>query len=177
MKKEKENEKDKEKALLQPSTKLYMSDEQGRDNFKYDLNENFEHRSTYSKYNPTKEVKEVRLAEEYVKRREKEAREKREDEEMVGMMSQWSQYKGRMEKEMNRRVESATYGHQFQEVEMKARADKEGDREELEKIRKKHEEVLSRPADFDEDLHLSDLSEEELQIQEVRSDYEHYGST
>ena len=53
--------------------------------------------------------------------RNKEAAQKRQDEEMVTMMQQWSQNKAKMEKEMNRRIESATYGNRFRDLEMQQR--------------------------------------------------------
>lgn len=43
-----------------------------------------------------------------------------------------------MEREINRRIESATYGNRFKEVQMKDRVGKEVDRVEMEKALLKH---------------------------------------
>lgn len=43
------------------------------------------------------------------------------------MINEWSHAKGRIEKEINRRVESAHYGHRFSEVQMIERAGKDVD--------------------------------------------------
>lgn len=50
------------------------------------------------------------------------------------MMQQWSQNKAKMEKEMNRRIESATYGNRFRDLEMKQRENKEKDYKEINKV-------------------------------------------
>ena len=47
------------------------------------------------------------------------------------MINEWSHAKGRIEKEISRRVESANYGHRFSEVRMLERPGKEADRKEL----------------------------------------------
>ena len=39
--------------------------------------------------------------------RNKELADKRQDEEMISMMQEWSQAKGRMEREISRKVESS----------------------------------------------------------------------
>lgn len=55
----------------------------------------------------------MRLEQIYIKGRNKEAFEKREAEEMIGFMTEWSHAKGRVEKELVRRIESATVGNHY----------------------------------------------------------------
>ena len=50
------------------------------------------------------------------------------------MINEWSHAKGRIEKEINRRVESANYGHRFSEVRMVERSGKDLDKKELDKV-------------------------------------------
>jgi hypothetical protein len=50
------------------------------------------------------------------------------------MINEWSHAKGRIEKEVNRRVESANYGHRFKEMQMVERGDKQLDEKELDKV-------------------------------------------
>lgn len=44
------------------------------------------------------------------------ARQKREDQELIRMMSDWAKQKGRVEKEIGRRIDSAHNGNNFKEV-------------------------------------------------------------
>jgi hypothetical protein len=64
-------------------------------------------------YQPSSDVREMKLERIYQKGKAKQASQRREDEEMVVQIREWSLARGRVEKEIGRRVESATYGSSF----------------------------------------------------------------
>ena len=85
-------------------------------------------------------------------------------------MKEWSTAKGRIEKESNRRIESATIGSHFSQVKMEPRTDKDQDRDYLDRAFKKHLQVMKGELEPNhEDLYLSDEpeNEEEQEIEEI----------
>ena len=64
-------------------------------------------------------MRELKLERRAFQRANRELKEKREDEELVAMMKNWSSTKGRVEKEINRRIESKIQGNVFRECDFK----------------------------------------------------------
>ncbi|CAD8158190.1 unnamed protein product [Paramecium pentaurelia] len=157
-----EEEAKKKERTLEPQIKVFLNDEQVENNQK-PRNLDFETRDGFQQYQNSNQSNELNIQKKYQKLRNKEAQQKREDEELVAMMHQWSSNKARVEREMNRRIESATYGNRFRELEMKERQNKEKDYKELDKIQRNHQLSLSKNKPKWED-DLSDLSDEEEQM-------------
>ncbi|KAL4510770.1 hypothetical protein ABPG72_004924 [Tetrahymena utriculariae] len=105
------------KPPLQPNIKNYANDEYGKETFIRDLNKKYDHRSNYIYYEPSDDVREIRMENKWNENRQKELKEKRENEEMIKLVQEWSIAKGRLEKEISRKIDSNIYGSKFKECE------------------------------------------------------------
>lgn len=74
----------------------------------------FEGRSSYQFYYPTGEMHEQELEQVWLDARNKELADKRRDEEAKQIMKEWSQARGRMEAEIQRRKEHLTVATNFE---------------------------------------------------------------
>lgn len=57
------------------------------------------------------------MEQKWMEKRHQELKEKRENEEMIKMVQDWSFAKGRIEKEINRKIDSNIYGSRFKDCE------------------------------------------------------------
>ncbi|CAD8121687.1 unnamed protein product [Paramecium sonneborni] len=109
-----DEEKKKVNVNMVPKIKVFQKDDI---NLEYkDLNQNFESRQNYQSYQPSNQEIELNLQNRWISYRQKEAAEKKMDEEIVNSMNIWSKNKARIEKEMDRRIDSQHYGSRYSEI-------------------------------------------------------------
>ncbi|CAD8202257.1 unnamed protein product [Paramecium octaurelia] len=111
-----EETEDKKKILINmvPKIKVFQKDDVNLE-FK-DLNKQFENKQNYQLYQPSNQEIEMNLQNRWIQFRQKEAAEKKMDEEIVNSMNVWSKNKARIEKEIDRRIDSQYYGSRYAEV-------------------------------------------------------------
>lgn len=96
-----------------PDTKNFTIDANSKETFVRNLNKKFEMRSTFTNYEPTDDLREMRMEAKWIEGRNRELNNKRQDEERIAMVKEWSLAKGRIEKEINRKIDSSVYGSKF----------------------------------------------------------------
>ncbi|EAS03934.3 hypothetical protein TTHERM_00456720 (macronuclear) [Tetrahymena thermophila SB210] len=118
---EKDKEKEKKEVNINPDVKNYTIDTNSKEQFVRNLNNKFEQRSTYVYYEPSDDVREMRMEQKWLQNRNKEVNDKRQDEERITYIKEWSLAKGRLEKEINRKIDSTIYGSQYIKCDYKKR--------------------------------------------------------
>lgn len=101
---------------MQPLVRNFLIDENGMDDFKRDLNKKFEQRATYQFYEPSNDVREMRMEKVWEKNRNADLAEKRQNEEMVQMLTDWSHSKSRLQKEIARKIDSGVHGSAYADI-------------------------------------------------------------
>lgn len=100
----------KDEVKITPDIRNFTLDKNSKETFVRDLNKKYEQRSTYVHYEPSEDVREMRMEEKWLHARNKEVNDKRADEERISHIKEWSIAKGRLEKEINRKIDSTVYG-------------------------------------------------------------------
>ncbi|CAD8105601.1 unnamed protein product [Paramecium primaurelia] len=111
-----DDDEEKKKIIVNmvPKIKVFQKDDVNLE-FK-DLNQQFEIRQNYQLYQPSNQEIELNLQNRWIQFRQKEAAEKKMDEEIVNSMNIWSKNKARIEKEIDRRIDSQYYGSRYAEI-------------------------------------------------------------
>ncbi|EGR34244.1 hypothetical protein IMG5_019280 [Ichthyophthirius multifiliis] len=108
--------KNQKNAYLQPQIKKFVTDYSDQ----CDLNDKkYNIKSNYIYYESSEDIRELKMENLLRTNRVKQIAEKREDEEKLEMMKQWAVNKSRIEKEINRKVDSSTFGNDFKQLEYK----------------------------------------------------------
>ncbi|CAD8104135.1 unnamed protein product [Paramecium primaurelia] len=97
-----------------PKIKVFQKDDVNLE-FK-DLNTQFENRQNYQLYQPSNQEIELNLQNRWIQFRQKEVGDKKMDEEIIHSMNVWSKNKARIEKEIDRRIDSQYYGSRYAEI-------------------------------------------------------------
>ncbi|CAD8122646.1 unnamed protein product [Paramecium sonneborni] len=112
-----ENEDDEKKKIvinMVPKIKVFQKDDVNLE--QKDLNQQFENRQNFQLYQPSNQEIELNLQNRWIQFRQKEALEKKMDEEIVNSMNVWSRNKARIEKEIDRRIDSQHYGSRYADI-------------------------------------------------------------
>lgn len=100
-----------------PKVKLFTSERPDAE--KRDLNKSFELKQNFQFYQPSNSEIELSLQQRWAVNRSKELQQAKEDEEMVSQIKMWSKYKSRVEKEIDRKLDSTCYGSRYTQCDFK----------------------------------------------------------
>lgn len=103
-----------EGATYRPAFKTFYTNSEQE--VKYTTTNKFEGVSSFFSYFPTNELKEQKLEQFWFHHQNKKLADKRRDEETVAYLRQWSQARGRMEAEIQRRKEHLNDATNFEKA-------------------------------------------------------------
>jgi len=95
-------------------------------------NTQFEIKSTYQKYLPSEDLREMKMEERFIKNRQRQMREVLEEKEMLGIAKSFAASKSRLEKEINRKIEANTFASEYSKCSFQSKAQSKRQQDEFE---------------------------------------------